>query len=119
MCCTVLTGPMSIAHPSPNPDMKRPAIMTTLKASTFFMNHETPINVQPSKYGSSVMISVGLRPTISANEPATAPPNRAPIGAKGCKVFKYFKNNRVLTYSIKVSRFIIQKALITYDCRVL
>ena len=80
--CTVLTGPMSIAHPSPNPDMKRPAIMTTLKASTFLMNHETPINVQPSKYGSSVMISVGLRPTISANEPATAPPNRAPIGAE-------------------------------------
>lgn len=32
------------------------------------------------KHGTTVIIRVGLRPSISADEPAMAPPNKAPTG---------------------------------------
>lgn len=45
------------------------------------MNHDIASSNHPIKYGTAVMISVGLRPIISAKEPAAAPPNKAPTGA--------------------------------------
>ena len=73
-----------MAHPSPNPEIKRPASKITLKARAFLMYHDMPSIIQPTKYGNSAMMIVGLRPSISADEPATIPPNNAPTGVIAC-----------------------------------
>ena len=64
--------------------MKRPASKITLKAIEFLMYQDMPSIIQPTKYGNSAMMIVGLRPSLSADEPAIVPPNNAPKGTKAC-----------------------------------
>ena len=49
-------------------------------ASLFSINQVTPIAVQPIKLGIDVNSSEGLRPKLSADQPAINPPSVAPIG---------------------------------------
>ena len=72
-----------MAHPIPTPEKKRPSRMTALKQVTQLLSIycDTPIRDQPITLGKTLSNSVGLRPTVSADQPDIIPPNEAPIGA--------------------------------------
>ena len=81
---TELTGAHSIPHPSTQPVKNRPSKSSALKLAGLLQECALVNDNQPIKLGIADIRRADFLPTMSTAQPATSPPNIAPIGPKAC-----------------------------------